>query len=133
MGRMYEQFHDVSYDHAVLNAHVNELLQDESIGKRSNIYEYVLSDEENPLLLEIRIFEESTKKIVYNRQTEQARANGISNCPLCALGNDSNRTRIYILKEMDADHVSAWSRGGTTTIDNCQMLCKTHNRIKGNK
>ncbi len=34
---------------------------------------------------------------------------------------------------MDADHVTAWSKGGATSIDNCQMLCKTHNRAKGNK
>ena len=34
---------------------------------------------------------------------------------------------------MDADHVTAWSKGGTTDIDNCQMLCQTHNRAKGNK
>ena len=31
---------------------------------------------------------------------------------------------------MDADHVTAWSRGGSTDISNCQMLCKTHNRAK---
>lgn len=132
-GRMYEEYRCTPYDRTALNSRVNELLQDESIGKRSNIYEYVLSGEEKPILLEIRIFEESTKKIVYNRQTEQARVNGISNCPLCALGNNNNKTRIYKLKEMDADHVTAWSRGGSTTIDNCQMLCKTHNRAKGNK
>ena len=40
---------------------------------------------------------------------------------------------VYKLKEIDANHVTAWSRGGTTTIDNCQMLCKPHNRAKGNK
>jgi 5-methylcytosine-specific restriction endonuclease McrA len=34
---------------------------------------------------------------------------------------------------MDAAHVSAWSKGGATTIDNFEMLCKTHNRAKGNK
>lgn len=34
---------------------------------------------------------------------------------------------------MDADHVTTWSRGGATTIENCQMLCITHNRAKGNK
>jgi hypothetical protein len=39
----------------------------------------------------------------------------------------------YKLTEMDADHVSAWSKGGSTTIGNCEMLCKTHNRAKGNK
>ena len=37
------------------------------------------------------------------------------------------------IDEMDADHVSAWSKGGETNIKNCQMLCKTHNRAKGNK
>ena len=132
-GRLYELYHTTPYDRAVLNAHVAELLQDESIGKRANIYEYLLGGEQHPELLEVRIFEESTKKTVYNRQTEQARANGTSNCPLCAIGTGNNRTRIYKLSEMDADHVTAWSKGGATSIDNCQMLCKTHNRAKGNK
>jgi len=35
--------------------------------------------------------------------------------------------------EMDADHVSAWSKGGGSTAENCQMLCATHNRAKGNR
>ena len=34
---------------------------------------------------------------------------------------------------MDANHVTAWSRGGATSEKNCQMLCKTHNRAKGNR
>ena len=34
--------------------------------------------------------------------------------------------------EMDADHVTPWSKGGATDIKNCQMLCRTHNRAKGN-
>ena len=132
-GRLYNLYHNKQYNYDKLNMRVNELLQDDSIRKRANIYEYVLGGEKNHVLLEVRIFEEPTKKIVYNRQTEQAIKNGVSNCPLCALGNDNNHARIYKLKEMDADHVTAWSNGGTTSIDNCQMLCKTHNRIKGNK
>jgi 5-methylcytosine-specific restriction endonuclease McrA len=63
----------------------------------------------------------------------KAKAKGRSNCPLCSLSKGSNRSRIYKLSEMDADHVTAWSKGGTTTLDNCQMLCKTHNRAKGNR
>lgn len=47
--------------------------------------------------------------------------------------NDSNKNRIYKQKEMDADYVTAWSNGGKTNISNCTMLCKTHNRAKGNK
>ena len=32
-----------------------------------------------------------------------------------------------------ADHVKAWVNGGATDESNCQMLCKTHNRSKGNR
>ena len=63
-------------------------------------------------------------------QTEEAQAKGISNCPLCALGNSN---KIWSINEMEADHVSAWSKGGETDIGNCQMLCQTHNRAKGNR
>lgn len=132
-GRLYEEYHNKPYDHTAINVRVNELLQDEYIGNRSNIYEYVLGAEVNPVLLEVRFFEDATKKIVYARQTEQAKAQGISNCPLCAITLGNNRARIYNIKEMDADHITAWSRGGSTSIENCQMLCKTHNRAKGNK
>ena len=52
---------------------------------------------------------------------------------LCSMGSDSNKNRIYKLAEMDADHVTAWSKGGATDISNCQMLCKSHNRAKGNR
>lgn len=33
---------------------------------------------------------------------------------------------------MDAEHVEACSKGGNTDVNNFQMLCKTHNRAKGN-
>ena len=46
---------------------------------------------------------------------------------------DANKTRIWKLAEKDADHVNAWSKGGVTNIKNCEMLCKSHNRAKGNK
>ena len=46
------------------------------------------------------------KRAAYKRQTEAAEKQGISNCPLCALGNNANKTRIYKLSEMDADHVT---------------------------
>lgn len=132
-GRLYEEYHDKHYDLAALNERVKQLLRDESVKRPSGIYEYVLGGEVYPQLLDIRLFEESTKRATYNRQTERALAEGVSNCPICALGPDSNHSRIYRINEMDADHVTAWSRGGATTIDNCQMLCKTHNRGKGNR
>jgi len=84
-------------------------------------------------LLDVRVFDEATKKSVYKTQTAKAESKGKSNCPLCALGHDSNKTKIWTLSDMDADHVTAWSKGGATNSKNCQMLCKTHNRAKGNK
>ena len=78
-------------------------------------------------------FDEATKRAVYAKQTQDAEYEHISNCPLCALGHDANKNKIWKISEMDADHVAAWSKGGATDISNCQMLCKTHNRAKGNK
>ncbi len=37
------------------------------------------------------------------------------------IGHDANYQRIWKLEEMDADHVTAWSKGGSTDIENCQM------------
>ena len=72
-------------------------------------------------------------EMAQTKQTSEAEKKSISNCPLCALGHDSNKSKIWKLAEMDADHVTAWSKGGATDIKNCEMLCKTHNRAKGNK
>ena len=132
-GRLYETYRPTPYSIDHITERVKELQADESVRSPRNIYEYVLGGETDKKLLDIRIFEESTKRAAYKRQTENAEKRGISNCPLCALGNNANKTRIYKLSEMDADHVTAWSRGGATNIENCEMLCKTHNRSKGNR
>lgn len=132
-GRLYETYHTTPYSTVHVTERVKALQADESVRCPRNIYEYVLGGEEDKKLLDIRIFEESTKRAAYKRQTEAAEKQGISNCPLCALGNNANKTRIYKLSEMDADHVTAWSKGGATSMENCEMLCKTHNRSKGNR
>lgn len=97
------------------------------------ICEYILGDCKETRLLNIRVFDDNTKRVAYNQQTTSAEQKGISNCPLCALGKDNNMDRIWELKEMDADHVTVWSKGGNTDISNCQMLCSTHNRDKENR
>lgn len=132
-GRLYDTYHNTPYSVDHITKRVKALQSDESIKSPRNIYEYVLGGEQDKRLLDIRIFEESTKKAAYRKQTESAKEKGISNCPLCALGDNANKTRLYKITEMDADHVTAWSKGGSTTIENCEMLCKTHNRSKGNK
>ena len=97
------------------------------------IYEYLLGGKTNPQLLDVRVFDESTKRAAYGGQTKKAKASGVSNCPLCAVGDNPNKARIYTQDEMDADHVTAWSKGGKTDLANCEMLCVTHNRGKGNR
>ena len=84
-------------------------------------------------LLDVRLFDDKTKGAAYEQQTQKAKADGVSNCPLCAIGDNANKTRIYKPNEMDADHVTAWSKGGDTDLENCEMLCVTHNRAKGNR
>ena len=132
-GRLYETYHNTPYSADRIKERVTALQSDESVTNKKNIYEYILGGEKDTKLLKIRLFDERTKKTVYHRQTEEAKKKEISNCHLCAIGNDANKTRIYDYKEMDADHVTAWSKGGSSSIENCQMLCKTHNRAKGNR
>lgn len=132
-GRLYECYHSTAYDPAALDAEVNTLLSDPAVHNRRGIYEYLLSGRTEHQLLEIRLFDEQTKALAYQQQTQKAQAERVSNCPLCAVGDNINKTRVYTRGEMDSDHVTAWSKGGRTNLANCEMLCITHNRAKGNK
>lgn len=132
-GRLYETYHHMAYNPKEVWEKVKELYADFYVKNRKGIFEYVLGGCVDFKLLEIRLFDDVTKKTVYKLQTAEAEKMNISNCPYCAMGNDNNRTKIWPLKDMDADHVTAWSKGGATDKDNCQMLCKSHNRAKGNK
>lgn len=132
-GSLYERYHKNSYDPQEISQKVRAMLEDYYVKDKKGIYEYILGGCVEGRLLNVRVFDEVTKKSVYTKQTNTAQAKNKSNCPLCAIGKDSNKTRIWKLSEMDADHITAWSNGGETSIKNCQMLCKTHNRTKGNR
>lgn len=132
-GALYEQYHANAYNSKAIQQREEELYADAAVTNKRGIFEYLLGGEADKRLLNIRIFEESVKKTVYARQTSEAKEKGVSNCPHCVLEGGTNKTRIWKLSEMDADHVTAWSKGGETSIENCQMLCKTHNRAKGNR
>lgn len=132
-GQLYETYHKKAYDPKKVSADVQMLYSDPYIKNRKGIFEYILGGSIDTKLLDVRVFDEATKKSVYAKQKIEAEANGKSNCPLCAIGHDANKSKIWKLDEMDADHVTAWSKGGTTEAINCQMLCITHNRAKGNR
>ena len=67
--------------------------------------------------LSFRTFDKKQKREAYERQR------GI--CVYCG--------KHFELEEMEADHITPWKEGGTTVAENCQMLCKNCNRIKGGK
>ena len=132
-GRLYEQYHKKAYDPAKVSAKAQKLYADPYVKNRKGIFEYILGGSVDTKLLDVRVFDEATKKAVYATQTAVAKKKGKSNCPLCAIGHDANKSKIWGFGEMDADHVSAWSKGGKSDIKNCEMLCITHNRAKGNR
>jgi len=132
-GRLYEAYHGKNYDPKKMSDAVQRLASDDYVSNRKGICEYLLGGSTDKKLLAVRMFDEKTKRVAYSKQTQGARAKGKSNCPLCAVGDNANKRRIYKLEEMDADHVSAWSKGGDSSAKNCQMLCITHNRAKGNR
>lgn len=132
-GPLHTTYKDQKLDPTKLEERINALMSDHDVKRKVNIYEFVLGGESDTKLLEVRAFDEKTKLAAYGKQTASAEAAGTSNCPMCATSTNSNATRIYQLSEMDADHVTAWSKGGATYITNCEMLCVPHNRSKGNR
>lgn len=132
-GELYEKYHKNAYDPSKVSEKLHELKEDDAVDNKG-ICEYILGGCTDSKLLNIRLFDEKTKKAAYKTQTDSAKTQGVSNCPYCAMSdNASQMKRLWAYTEMDADHVTAWSKGGATDISNCQMLCKTHNRAKGNR
>ena len=132
-GRLYETYRKQPYNSKTISEQVKNLYADPYIKNRKGVFEYILGGSTDTKLLEVRVFDEATKKSTYAIQTAEAEKKGISNCSFCAIGHDANKTKIWKIAEMDADHVTAWSKGGATVTKNCEMLCKSHNRAKGNK
>lgn len=132
-GRLYETHHDKSYNPAKIEEAVGKLMADDYVTSRKGIFEYLLGGASDRKLLAVRVFDEKTKKVAYSKQTQAVKGKNKSNCPLCAVGDNANKKRVYEFSEMDADHVTAWSKGGKTIGKNCEMLCTTHNRAKGNR
>lgn len=127
---LYDKYHKKPYNIKELREKVNVLLADENVVNKKGVFEYVLSGETETRLLRVRIFSDVDKRTVYHKQTNIAFKNKTSNCPMCTA---ENKNKIWDLSDMDADHVTAWSKGGATNIKNCQVLCRQHNLIKGNR
>lgn len=118
--RLYNKYHTISYNSTVMGAEVKRLHEDEDVQKQKGIYEYLLCRDSDPFagrLLNLRAFDKRDRMAAYSRQ------NGV--CPICKLQ--------FSFDEMEGDHIKPWSKGGHTTAENCQMLCKSCNAKKTNK
>lgn len=120
-GILYNTYGEKVFDPKELEKRIVTLMQDDDVTKRLGIYEYLLSGNENHL--NIRAYTDNEKHQVYERQK------GI--CLMCE--KEHREKTHYELEEMEADHITPWCEGGKTSIDNCQMLCKEHNRRKSSK
>lgn len=129
-GALYNKYKNNSYNSTEVTEKLEKLFNDIYVTNKKGIFEFILSGANDYKLLNVRIFNNNIKRTVYTKQTKEATDQNISNCPLC---NVQNSKKIWQFKDMEADHIQAWSIGGASNIENCQMLCKTHNRAKGNK
>lgn len=112
-GLFYNENHErTDLDAKKLEEKVSSLMADEDVTKKSGVYEYVLDGNEKAL--SIRAFTNRDKRTAYERQK------GI--CPICG--------KHFEIDKMHADHITPWSKGGHTTSDNCQMLCRDCNLKK---
>jgi hypothetical protein len=133
-GRLYEEYHNTAYNNVAIAKDLTALFADPAtVTSPKGICEYLLSGKSKPELLAVRIFDDKTKRAAYASQTKSATNRNLSNCPTCATVSNANQVRIYKMDEMEADHVTAWSKGGQSGSTNCEMLCVTHNRAKGNR
>lgn len=113
-GKLYHDFHENHYDTEALDQEIAQLMQDDDVTSGKGIYLYVLTRQER--FLNLRTFDQRTRRAAFERQ--QGR------CPICGL--------TYKIDEMEADHIVPWSKGGHTTAENCQMLCRKCNNDKSN-
>ncbi len=114
-GGLYAHLKNESLDPKALEDEVARLTIDDDVTRRAGIYAYLLTGEERHL--NIRAFTPAMKQRAFELQK------GI--CKVCA--------EAFEISEMEADHITPWSEGGTTNEQNCQMLCKDCNRRKSNK
>jgi hypothetical protein len=54
-------------------------------------------------------------------------------CQACLAEGKSEDQALVSWHEFEADHLKPWSKEGKTTIENGQVLCCHHNRVKSNK
>ena len=71
-----------------------------------------------------RFFTKDDKKLLYQK-LPIGTISSKRKCPSC--------NKEYIFDQFEVDHIKAWSKGGRTSLDNAQLLCKKCNGEKTNR
>ena len=123
-GLLYNKYHSKQYNSNALEADIKKLVLDDDVTKKAGIIPFILSDRtwRDEKHLSLRVFTESQKLRAYESQGHK--------CPLC-VANGINTE--YAFEDMEGDHIVPWSKGGHTTDDNLQMLCKKCNSAKSDR
>lgn len=98
-----------------LEKEIQRLMGDEDVTNKRGIYEFLLTGQERAL--SIRAFDRRDALAAYERQGRKCKACG----------------EEFAFEAMQADHIQPWSKGGKTTPDNCQMLCRDCNLKKSDR
>lgn len=114
-GSFYDKYHLEVFDREEMSERITKLMADGDVENKKGIIPFILTGDEK--YLSIRTFPEDIKISVYTKQK------GI--CKICG--------KPFDIEFMEADHITPWSQGGKTTIENCQMLCRECNRRKSDK
>ena len=64
-GRLYEEYHKRAYNPKKISAEVQQLYGDPYVKNRKGVYEYILGGSTDTKLLDVRVFDEATKRSVY--------------------------------------------------------------------
>lgn len=118
---LYNKYHEKKYNSSQMKDEVARLHKDDEIQKSRGIYEYLLLRDDNlPVAiskLNLRTFTDTEKLRAYEKQGGK--------CLMCG--------KPKPFEDMRGDHKIPWSKGGKTTEENLQMLCKDCNLDKSNK
>lgn len=126
-GQVYSDYQNGKLNEAPISKGANEINEiiaklnsdEEVTAKLKGIYQYIITGDSKKL--QLRTFTDEQKVQKYEEQQHH--------CAYCIM---EGINREYALKELEADHIKPWSKGGKTTLDNCQLLCKKHNALKSN-
>jgi len=114
-GHFYNKFSKNKFNLNLIESKVKKFILDDEITNNKGIYPFILTGKEK--YLSLRSFSDSQKLKVHEKQNGK--------CKVCK--------KNFEINQMQADHIIAWSRGGKTIEENCQMLCIEDHKLMKNK